>query len=86
MMTMQPIETIVTIEAIQSGGVISSETRIWSHRRIAAGLARAWAWLMWQSEKSRTRIALSELTDSQLDDIGVTRAEARREACQSFWN
>ncbi|WEZ83352.1 DUF1127 domain-containing protein [Rhizobium sp. 32-5/1] len=41
---------------------------------------------MWQSEKSRTRIALSELTDSQLDDIGVTRAEARREACQSFWN
>lgn len=33
----------------------------------------------------RSRQALRDLDDYQLDDIGVTRAEAEREADRSFW-
>ncbi|MEK1929547.1 MAG: DUF1127 domain-containing protein [Pararhizobium sp.] len=37
-------------------------------------------------EKRRSRIALSELGDEQLQDIGVTRSEARSEVSRSwFW-
>jgi uncharacterized protein YjiS (DUF1127 family) len=49
-------------------------------------------WLAFQSlatryfEKRSSRIALSELNDEQLQDIGVTRAEARSEVSKSwFW-
>ncbi|MEL7252565.1 MAG: DUF1127 domain-containing protein [Pseudomonadota bacterium] len=40
--------------------------------------------VLW-SERRRTRLALSRLDDHQLDDIGVTRPEADREARQPFW-
>ncbi|WP_426125454.1 DUF1127 domain-containing protein [Pararhizobium sp. PWRC1-1] len=43
-------------------------------------------WMIGREEKRLSRIALSELTDEQLADIGVTPAEARREAAQPFWN
>jgi uncharacterized protein YjiS (DUF1127 family) len=43
-------------------------------------------WILGREEKRLSRIALSELTDDQLADIGVTPAEARREAAQPFWN
>jgi uncharacterized protein YjiS (DUF1127 family) len=48
-------------------------------------------WLAFQSlatryfEKRSSRIALSELSDEQLQDIGVTRSEARSEVSKSFW-
>ena len=43
-------------------------------------------WILGREEKRLSRIALSELTDEQLADIGVTPAEARREAARPFWN
>ena len=43
-------------------------------------------WILAREEKRLSRIALSELTDEQLADIGVTPAEARREAARPFWN
>jgi uncharacterized protein YjiS (DUF1127 family) len=43
-------------------------------------------WILRREEKRLSRIALSELTDDQLADIGITPAEARREAAQPFWN
>ena len=43
-------------------------------------------WMIGREEKRLSRIALSELTDEQLADIGVTPAEARREAARPFWN
>ncbi len=43
-------------------------------------------WILGREEKRLSRIALSELTDDQLADIGVTPAEARREAARPFWN
>jgi uncharacterized protein YjiS (DUF1127 family) len=36
-------------------------------------------------ERSRQRHQLAELTDDQLYDIGVTRAEANAEATKRFW-
>ncbi|WP_438748117.1 DUF1127 domain-containing protein [Pararhizobium sp. O133] len=33
-----------------------------------------------------SRLALAELTDDQLADIGIRAAEARREAARPFWD
>jgi uncharacterized protein YjiS (DUF1127 family) len=40
---------------------------------------------MW-FERSRQRRALAELDDRLLRDIGVTSAQARREAAKPFWS
>lgn len=39
---------------------------------------------MWMMQR-RTRMQLSELDAYMLDDIGVTMAQARREADRPFW-
>ncbi|MDO9417119.1 DUF1127 domain-containing protein [Pararhizobium sp.] len=49
-------------------------------------LVRLWYWFDGRTDKARSRYALSELTDDQLRDIGVSRRDAQREATQSFWN
>ncbi|MFC5583654.1 DUF1127 domain-containing protein [Nitratireductor kimnyeongensis] len=36
--------------------------------------------------KRRSRLALLDLTNDQLRDIGVSREEARREGLRSFWD
>jgi uncharacterized protein YjiS (DUF1127 family) len=39
-----------------------------------------------RGEKRRSRVTLSELTDDELEDIGVSRADALKEAAVSaFW-
>jgi uncharacterized protein YjiS (DUF1127 family) len=39
-----------------------------------------------RNDKRRGRVTLSELTDGELEDIGVSRADAMKEAAQSaFW-
>ncbi|KQS98208.1 MULTISPECIES: DUF1127 domain-containing protein [unclassified Rhizobium] len=47
---------------------------------------RAFAWLIAREKKRLSRIALAELTEDQLADIGVTVAEARREAARPYWD
>jgi uncharacterized protein YjiS (DUF1127 family) len=42
-------------------------------------------WLMRLLERANQRRDLSELSDNQLADIGVTRREAAREAGKWFW-
>jgi uncharacterized protein YjiS (DUF1127 family) len=42
-------------------------------------------WLMRGLERANQRGDLSELSDGQLADIGVTRREAEREAGKWFW-
>ena len=37
------------------------------------------------AERRRSRLALKELDDHLLDDIGVTRAQATQEAERPFW-
>jgi uncharacterized protein YjiS (DUF1127 family) len=36
-------------------------------------------------QKRRQRRALSQLTDSELRDIGITRYDAAKEAAKPFW-
>lgn len=36
-------------------------------------------------QRRRSRLALLELTDEQLKDIGLSRADAEGEARRSFW-
>ncbi|MBP1856984.1 DUF1127 domain-containing protein [Rhizobium herbae] len=56
---------------------------------MAAGLKgffrRVLVWTVAREEKRLSRLALSELTDDQLADIGVTHSEARREAARPYW-
>jgi len=37
-------------------------------------------------ERRRSRLALLEMTDDQLKDIGVSRCDAYREGLRSFWD
>lgn len=37
-------------------------------------------------ERRRSRLALMELSDEQLKDIGISRCEAFREANRPFWS
>jgi uncharacterized protein YjiS (DUF1127 family) len=43
--------------------------------------------LRWElmAERRRTRLDLLELTDDQLKDIGLSRADAFREARRMYW-
>ena len=42
------------------------------------------AWLEARLDRRRSRQALLELTDDQLKDIGISRADAYREGIRSF--
>jgi uncharacterized protein YjiS (DUF1127 family) len=37
-------------------------------------------------ERRRSRLALLEMTDDQLKDIGVSRCDAHREGLRPFWD
>ncbi|WP_343302930.1 DUF1127 domain-containing protein [Mesorhizobium retamae] len=43
-------------------------------------------WLGQALERRRSRLALLEMTDEQLKDIGVTRSDAYREGTRSFFD
>jgi uncharacterized protein YjiS (DUF1127 family) len=49
-------------------------------------VADALAWLDERLERRASRRALLELSDYQLKDIGVTRAQAVGEARRPFWD
>ncbi len=44
------------------------------------------AWIFVWAERSRQRRALRGLDDRLLDDIGLTREQALREASKPFWH
>jgi uncharacterized protein YjiS (DUF1127 family) len=43
------------------------------------------SWSHHMIERRKTRLALYEMTDDQLKDIGISRSEAYREANRPFW-
>jgi uncharacterized protein YjiS (DUF1127 family) len=47
-----------------------------SNRSAVGRMSVVVGWVAWQLEKRRSRIALLELTDDQLKDIGLSRGEA----------
>lgn len=54
--------------------------------RIVALATSAVIWLEQRVDKRRSRLALLELTDDQLKDIGISRADAYREGLRSFFD
>ncbi|TPK65792.1 DUF1127 domain-containing protein [Mesorhizobium sp. B2-4-15] len=50
--------------------------------RVIRSLAR---WIDHLLERRRSRLALLEMTDDQLKDIGISRCDAHREAIRPFW-
>lgn len=78
---MSAIDTISGCQSLLSG---STETKALQAKR-AGLLSAAWSWCMTRIDKRRSRKTLADLTDEQLRDIGVTRAQALREASQPFW-
>ncbi len=75
------IDTISTGE-VRSG---SPRARPASRRQPLATLASAIDWLENMLDKRRGRRALLSMTDEQLKDIGVSRADAFREARRLYW-
>jgi uncharacterized protein YjiS (DUF1127 family) len=78
-------KTMDTIDTISRQPRSSS-----SHEVSAASIVRfvrtAAEWLKTAMEKRRGRRALHNLPDERLADIGISRAEARREAARPFWD
>jgi uncharacterized protein YjiS (DUF1127 family) len=57
------------------------------HRHsLSERLATMLFWLERQLERRRSRRALLRLNDDQLKDIGLSRADADREASRPFWD
>jgi uncharacterized protein YjiS (DUF1127 family) len=48
--------------------------------------ATAFAWVSKQIERRRSRLALLEMSDEQLKDIGLSRSDAHGEATRPFWD
>ena len=48
-------------------------------------LAATLSWIARRMECRRTRMALLEMTDDQLKDIGLSRTDAYGEARRPFW-
>lgn len=81
------MDTIGTFRGARRGSA-SGRTLIltvhaaWLAQLVSAILLRLDAML----EKRRSRLALLELNDDQLKDIGISRADACREAARPFWD
>jgi len=82
------VMTMSAIDAIQPG-----RDAAYAGSRFAYGgqgaernlLSRLWHFYCALAAKRRSRLALDELSAHLLTDIGVTEAEARREAAVPFW-
>jgi uncharacterized protein YjiS (DUF1127 family) len=57
---------------------------VWRPKR-ARALAAAFMLIVRWVERARQRRALASLDDHELRDIGITRADAAREAEKPFW-
>ena len=56
-----------------------------TRRFLYARFIAATVWIGRQLERRRGRLALLEMTDEQLKDIGISRCDAHREGIKAFW-
>lgn len=75
--------TIDTIDRAASASTARDE-RSGRLRRLNVLAMRVIVWLELCLERRRSRMALLELTDEQLADIGISRSDAYREGIRSF--
>ena len=83
-------KTMDTIETIRHAGIELVGPRPSGRRgfvgrlvHVVRSLAR---WIDALIERRRSRLALLEMTDEQLKDIGVSRGDAHREGIRPFWD
>jgi uncharacterized protein YjiS (DUF1127 family) len=55
-------------------------------RRFGAALLRGMNALDRMMDRRRSRLALLEMTEDQLKDVGLSRGEAYREGIRPFWD
>jgi uncharacterized protein YjiS (DUF1127 family) len=71
-----------TISAARSGDFKRRRTGFVT--RLVVVITSAILWFDDRLAKRRSRLALLELTDDQLKDIGISRADAQREGLRPF--
>lgn len=82
------MDTIATIRHVRAA--LPNQTRRPSGRRgfvsrlvwVVNSLAK---WIDHLLDRRRSRLALMEMTDYQLKDIGISRCDAHREGIRPFW-
>ncbi|MGF7097868.1 DUF1127 domain-containing protein [Aminobacter sp. BE322] len=74
------ISKMSTIDAIGRAATGASPQKKRNHLR------RFIRWLAFCMERRSTRMALLELTDEQLSDIGISRCDAYREGSRPFYD
>lgn len=76
-----------TINAILQGRTDNAgDGRVSFVSKIVVVVTSAVIWLEQRVDKRRSRLALLELTDDQLKDIGISRADAHREGLRSVFD
>ena len=63
----------------------TSRTDVSMRSSRGSALLRVVAMIEMAVERRRSRLALLEMSDAQLKDIGISRSEAFREANRPFW-
>ncbi len=76
------MSTMRTISAARSTSLGHRRTGFVT--RFVVAINSAILWLDERLAKRRSRFALLEMTDDQLKDIGISRADAQREGLRSF--
>ncbi|MCV3241487.1 DUF1127 domain-containing protein [Mesorhizobium sp. ZC-5] len=79
---MSAIDTISSVGAASRAGVQKNPRE----RKLLARIAALFSGMERLLEKRRSRHMLLDLTDSQLKDIGITRADAYREGIRSIFD
>ncbi|WP_331374418.1 DUF1127 domain-containing protein [Sinorhizobium chiapasense] len=84
---MYTTNTIVAIQSVRPRALAPRKARfVYEHQSPARNVfSRLWHHYCALAAKRRSRLALEELSRYQLNDIGVTEEEARREAAIPFW-
>lgn len=81
------MSTIVTIRRSSARASGSALEQVGCFTQtVLAGIEAAISWFGEKLEQRRSRRALEEMSDSQLKDIGISRADAFREARRPFWD
>jgi uncharacterized protein YjiS (DUF1127 family) len=81
---MDTIETIPHAE-VELRTARPSDRRTYVSRLVR--LVRSFTrWIDRVLERRRSRLALLEMTDDQLKDIGISRCDAHREGLRRFWD
>ena len=76
-----------TIETIQCASLGSRSSGRQTYVSRLAGVVTSFArWMGSRLERRRSRLALLEMTDDQLKDIGVSRCDAYREGIRPVWD